>query len=812
MTRDVISGALRTMKLALRAVVKKQALGALALAAIVNWASGSLYDVLDKCCDVGHDWFDVNHESCSGYTSSVNGVRPNDRAACNSLIQICCLSKRQQRQCTEGKDTAKTGDDCGEWLSQPGSEDARSCCECCNLGITAHEAGLPCSDFEDQFEPVCDAAFQDCCESGRRDIPTSPSTPIVSSNASSSERCWSSSPPCQQRCSNSGGTVQCSCFDGYALDEDGRSCNDVNECVGRGVCGPGQVCVNTQGSYRCQGEVADEGPVDELEASTQSVDEPGPPLNCGTGFTPNRRSGQCEDINECALNHDTCVEGQTCENSVGSFMCRRTLGCGTGYTLDQASQKCNDVDECLLDSHNCGVARECVNIPGSFRCVSRTCPRGYQLDFRNGNCNPIICPRGLQADDIGNCIDIDECLERPNVCRSNQECRNTIGSYTCRNLLMCSSGYELNEAGTRCEDIDECQTGTHECQGTLMQCINRPGTYSCQCPEGYQINHALRICEDLDECHYSGHACAQNARCENTYGSYRCNCKDGFMADQNGRVCNDIDECQQSEMCQQTCQNTWGSFHCLCEQGYRLASDGRSCEDVDECQQAAKFGIQICIGLCENTHGSFACVCPPGYQLNSDGHTCQDVNECAMQTANCAHHSDVCLNTRGGYKCQSVTCPNGFTKSPLTGNRNSNVRCQRKTFVCAQGDLECLYAPLSYSTNFITFPMQIRTPADLFTMRGPLSSYRRLGFDLKLISAQDPRTGEARVDRGYFALHQLRSNEAVIQLLREVPGPQDIELQLDMNIYSKEFGQNSEEIYFGTAVARIFIYVTKDSW
>lgn len=52
----------------------------------------------------------------------------------------------------------------------------------------------------------------------------------------------------------------------------------------------------------------------------------------------------------------------------------------------------------------------------------------------------------------------------------------------------------------------------------------------------------------------------------------------------------------------------------------------------------------------------------------------------------------------------------------------------------------------------------------------------------------------------------------MVQLLREVPGPQDIELQLDMNIYSTEFGQNSEEIYFGTAVARIFIYVTKDSW
>lgn len=58
----------------------------------------------------------------------------------------------------------------------------------------------------------------------------------------------------------------------------------------------------------------------------------------------------------------------------------------------------------------------------------------------------------------------------------------------------------------------------------------------------------------------------------------------------------------------------------------------------------------------------------------------------------------------------------------------------------------------------------------------------------------------------------MRDNEAIIQLLREVPGPQDIELQLDMNIYSKEFRNNDEEIFFGTAVARIFIYVTKEDW
>ena len=52
----------------------------------------------------------------------------------------------------------------------------------------------------------------------------------------------------------------------------------------------------------------------------------------------------------------------------------------------------------------------------------------------------------------------------------------------------------------------------------------------------------------------------------------------------------------------------------------------------------------------------------------------------------------------------------------------------------------------------------------------------------------------------------------MIQLLTEIDGPQDIELQLDMNIYSREFRQNDEEVFFGTAVARIFIFVTGEDW
>ena len=79
------------------------------------------------------------------------------------------------------------------------------------------------------------------------------------------------------------------------------------------------------------------------------------------------------------------------------------------------------------------------------------------------------------------------------------------------------------------------------------------------------------------------------------------------------------------------------------------------------------------------------------------------------------------------------------------------------------------------------------------------------------MEAVDPRTGVSRVTREFFNLKTVASNEVVVQLLRQVEGPQDIELQLDMKIFSKEF-HNGQEIFFGTAVAKIRIFVTGSDW
>jgi fibulin 1/2 len=536
---------------------------------------------------------------------------------------------------------------------------------------------------------------------------------------------------------------------------------------------------------------------------------------CDAGFQYNFNNEQCEDLNECALNRDSCTSAQTCENTIGSYHCRRQTGCGTGYTFDVGSQRCLDDDECRLGIHNCGPARECHNTEGSFRCVDRDCGPGYKLDYLTGACEIVICPRGMKADRGGNCIDINECAENRAACRPNQECRNTVGSYTCRNLVSCGAGFALSEDGARCQDVNECEQGGHDCTGHMMQCINRPGTYLCQCPEGYSMDREAMTCNDIDECtRYRGQVCALNAECQNSQGSYYCLCKDGFRKEEDTNVCKDIDECERPGMCQHNCRNTWGSYQCTCHEGYQLAADGRVCDDIDECAiWAERGGAPLCLGICENTFGSYRCQCPNGYNMAGDGRTCQDVDECALRTANCLGEDDLCINTRGGYKCEQVECPKGFVKAPSLGNRNNNVRCQRQTFVCPQGDTECLYAPLSISFNFITIPSKIRVPADLFTMRGPLARHRRLEFELKMREAVNPVTGATSpVTLDYFRVQKVKDNEAIVTLLQEITGPQDVELQLDMNIFSREFREDQEEIFFGTAVAVFKVFVSEDPW
>ena len=54
----------------------------------------------------------------------------------------------------------------------------------------------------------------------------------------------------------------------------------------------------------------------------------------------------------------------------------------------------------------------------------------------------------------------------------------------------CKEGYRntttITTANPKCEDINECKSGTHNCDQSSSECKNNNGSYSCSCRQGFR--------------------------------------------------------------------------------------------------------------------------------------------------------------------------------------------------------------------------------------------------------------------------------------------------------------------------------------
>ncbi|KAL7022702.1 hypothetical protein ACKWTF_012350 [Chironomus riparius] len=641
-----------------------------------------------------------------------------------------------------------------------------------------------------------------------------------------------------QLCLNIPGSFKCqdkvvdTCLPGLKYDLETKLCEDVNECLDPDSCDNGYKCLNTVGSFECvavttqrnkpfripkcargyhlQGDQCvdiDECAYDReaCDANQICINLPGAfQCDCKVGFVLDPLTNACEDINECQINLHDCLETQRCDNTIGSYRCIRTQSCGTGYTFNAETLQCDDDDECTLNRHNCYDPYECHNTKGSFRCIRKTTTTSTTTttttrkpEIRYTTTPQPHCPNGFERNYLGACIDINECEVR-NPCSRSQKCINTNGGYRCINSLTCQNGYELNAEGTQCIDVDECATREANC-GPQQTCKNKPGGYVCLCPSGF-VSTNNRNCEDINECEFykDRRPCPSNADCVNSIGSYHCHCKAGFKNEVNDdRKCVDVDECTEYPgLCQHRCINYWGSYKCGCEAGFKLSANNRTCDDVDECEQHKSY--RLCVGICENIPGSYRCGCPDGYRIGTDSRSCEDIDECKETPGICRSVDEICTNLRGSHRCIPIQCPYGYMRDPDRTNR-----CKRISMLCDHDDYECFRKPTSYSYNFISMVPNMTVPVagtGLFNLQTTVWS-QNLEFDLKIDSIYSP-PGVQRVTDHYFSLRKVPQGVTLL-LLRPLDGPQDIELELTMNVFTQDRTPS------GSSVAKIFILVSE---
>ncbi|XP_033124327.1 uncharacterized protein LOC117122739 [Anneissia japonica] len=442
------------------------------------------------------------------------------------------------------------------------------------------------------------------------------------------DECMVNNAGCDHLCSNTLGGFECSCSEGYSLQNDFMSCNDINECLQENDCSVNAFCTNDIGTYSCTCNTGYSGdgincqdidecidiPCDQL--ATCENDEGSFTCTCLNGYQGNGL--ECTDINECEGNSFICDVNAECRNTAGSYKC----ACVSGYSGNGTF--CTNVDECAMMTHQCSISATCEDTIGSYIC---TCEDGYTATGKA-------------------CIDNDECQTGEHDCSVNGYCINTIGSYMC----MCNDGYTMNN--NTCDDKNECELSS-PCD-SIGSCENTDGSYICSCPSGYLIRDRV-TCEDINECEINTHNCSHD--CVNTNGSFTCACPGSLVLD--GEFCLSEGNC--SLECEYgACSTGVNGSECICNIGFELSNG--NCTDVDECRDD---GMNMCdeLAVCNNTKGGYECICKEGYELLTGTFICNDINECSSTTSYPCHADSNCLNTIGSFNC---TCRSGFNGDGLS--------------------------------------------------------------------------------------------------------------------------------------------------
>lgn len=131
---------------------------------------------------------------------------------------------------------------------------------------------------------------------------------------------------------------------------------------------------------------------------------------------------------------------------------------------------------------------------------------------------------------------------------------------------------------------------------------------------------------------------------------------------------------------------------------------------------------------------------------------------------------------------------------------SSYSRCKRpeKTLSCTT-DTECeemLKDPLFYSYSYLALPSNVRIPSsgslNLLTIRSTRMPHVTILFKLKSVTV-NAKPGIEKATETDFILNKSNFNEAAVSLVKPLKGPQDIQLEIDVKMYSARLSSGSSK-------------------
>ncbi|XP_017144221.1 protein serrate isoform X2 [Drosophila miranda] len=427
---------------------------------------------------------------------------------------------------------------------------------------------------------------------------------------------------------------------------------DLNYCGTHEPCKHGGTCENTApDQYRCtcaEGLSGEQCEIVEHPCATQPCRNGGTctlkPMNAtrppvyrimrGMSTSMGKPISRRNSIRSLANLRQESQNGSSNGGALGSspglpltpLAAEFTCGCAAGWT----GSTCEiNIDECA--GGPCEHGGTCVDLIGGFRCE---CPPEWRGDVCQVDVNECEVPHAAQA-------------VSANTLLTTTMASAAIGSNLSSSAALLAALTSAVAASNAASTIGPCINA--------RECINEPGSFSCQCLEGWG---GATCAENLDDCVGQ---CKNGASCIDLVNDYRCACGPGYS----GRDCEtDIDECATSP-CRNggECVDMIGKFNCICPLGY----SGSLCEEAkDHCTPSP------CLqGRCLNTPGSYYCHCPP----DRAGKHCEQLRPlCSQPPCNEGCFANV-SSIATGTAAASAAASAGTTTTTTTMTTPSGLPC-----------------------------------------------------------------------------------------------------------------------------------------